>query len=725
MSGTRASRGEVPLSEPRSSSMSGAATRVRRTGVCAVAVIAGLAAAVTGAVPARAQSGADVVVSPADLHGWQVLTNATDSFPYNGSVNPQSTASYRFRNGPDTPPAGTGSLLMEAGDAPNSRVAAVAPVLAGSALDSVAAVGYSTYVTQIGVYGEAQPITFKIGIRPELAPFGLTFSTLVFEPRTQTLQRPEAGRWQTWNALSGDWWASGVPAGETCAANRLCSWTELKALMGNDSHIWGAYFEHGASGTAFVGAAGALDRVVINGTTYDMENGPATLYVSNQGDDTSPCTETSPCRTINHAIAQANPAGGDTIRVEAGTYNENVTVDRPVTLLGAQAGVDARTRSGPETVITPNRAIEITAGNVELNGFTIEGATEAGVRTSGSQSGYLITNNVFQNNPVGLHFGSSGSAQSIVRSNLFRNNNSPGAISGYGIYSDQGLSDAVIDSNTFENNRQASVAVLGPSSLMRAAANSGITIKGNTADSGVILQGVQTAALEGNTLSSAGGAAIDLLGGNDGVTISGNNLTNSSVGIRLSGSGGPNSGVVATGNNIIGNGIGIEVEPGGSTGTVDAGGNFFHGNDEDAAGDVDISGRLPAPPEFATSTSLAVAPRQQKQGHPVTLTASVLACPNQGGGPGAGEVAFHTDGTELGAVQLEHGVATLTVRDLQAGRHVITAGYLGNDECYASTSRGVTVTVVPKSYPAPPTRPSAPRRPVVPAVRISRVPVTG
>src|SRR5260370_41312325 len=58
-----------------------------------------------------------------------------------------------------------------------------------------------------------------------------------------------------------------------------------------------------------------------------------------------PCTGTY--STISAAVAAASP--GDTIQVCPGTYPELVNIFKTLTILGNQAGVDARTRVVPVT----------------------------------------------------------------------------------------------------------------------------------------------------------------------------------------------------------------------------------------------------------------------------------------------------------------------------------------------------------------------------------------
>ena len=95
--------------------------------------------------------------------------------------------------------------------------------------------------------------------------------------------------------------------------------------------------------------------------------------------------------TIQAAVTNANPAGGDTIKVSAGTYQENVIVDRSVTILGPNSSINPNTGTRVaeaivEPAVTETSLQNSTSGtifrvgnaaipniNVTIKGFTIDG----------------------------------------------------------------------------------------------------------------------------------------------------------------------------------------------------------------------------------------------------------------------------------------------------------------------------------------------------------------
>jgi hypothetical protein len=133
--------------------------------------------------------------------------------------------------------------------------------------------------------------------------------------------------------------------------------------------------------------------------------------------------------TIQAAVNAA--VAGQTITVDAGTYDETVTVSKTLTIDGAEANVDARSARGAESIVYATQTVfDITANNVTINGFTIEGDDAdigalqgAGVLMAPNIQGTQVLNNIIQNNVTGIYLSNdSNTDQCLIQHNLIQNN---------------------------------------------------------------------------------------------------------------------------------------------------------------------------------------------------------------------------------------------------------------------------------------------------------------
>lgn len=258
-----------------------------------------------------------------------------------------------------------------------------------------------------------------------------------------------------------------------------------------------------------------------------------------------------PYYTIGAAVSAARPS--DTIEVDAGTYNEEVTINEPLTLVAtSNDNVNPNTSTrGPESIVdgkSGSTAFYVAANDVTINGFTVEGATVsnnvgAGIYLKPGFHGSQIENNIIQNNIVGLFVANNSlTDQTVVEDNLFRNNNEPGSTSDNDIYADQytagkGMENVLIQDNTFTNSSyDRSSAGIDFSNTDPTTPFIDISLQDNTftnSGSGMYFLGTQNATVTGNTISGAAEVGIALLGGhnavsNEEITITGNTMTDGS-----------------------------------------------------------------------------------------------------------------------------------------------------------------------------------------------------
>lgn len=292
--------------------------------------------------------------------------------------------------------------------------------------------------------------------------------------------------------------------------------------------------------------------------------------------------------TIGAAVSAAS--SGDTIQVCAGTYSESVTVNKTLTLMGPKAGIDARdpSRTGlssTEAVVTGpsgKTPFYITANGVTIDGFTIEGGTNANqfgtnVLLGAGTSDETLQNNIIQNGISGVLLGSQ---QSTLSHNLIQNNNASGPNSGDGVYTDQftaggSLTGDAFNSNSFVNDKTAAISL---SSTSAADADSSFMTSNNdfSGDGNAFLAtNVTGSTFTGNVVSGSTGSQVVLTEGVANFSVT-NNVIENGAGDGLTlfnlGTGAPPAkGATFSCNSVTGNALdGIDIESGAYAGSLDA-----------------------------------------------------------------------------------------------------------------------------------------------------------
>ncbi len=166
-------------------------------------------------------------------------------------------------------------------------------------------------------------------------------------------------------------------------------------------------------------------------------------YVAPNGADSGSCAvQTSPCQTIAYALTQAN---GDTVHIAAGTYLENITIDKSVTLQGAGQGMTIIDGNASDTVVTIGAAQTIHVTLADLTITNGAGSTGGGILNSPQ----AVTNSLTTLNRVtvsnndatdggGIFNGLDG-ALSLNNSTVSNNTAACGFCDGGGIYNAGGL----------------------------------------------------------------------------------------------------------------------------------------------------------------------------------------------------------------------------------------------------------------------------------------------
>lgn len=225
-----------------------------------------------GGIATASADSTTTVVTPANLApGGHWYTSDT-----------RGTGTGTFENGPGSPPLGTGSFELRTPDS-TAKVQLFTDLYAGTRLDSIDGIGYSTYLQAAAEPGVAMA---AINMRVDLTGDGQPDAYMVYEPyqdRGNSAIVPNT--WQSWDAYRGGeakWWVSTGIDGE-CGQNSPCTWNHILELRPD------ATIEEGATcGNATFPkpvCPGSLGFNQGSGNPGAVSNADA-LYVS-VGDDTT------------------------------------------------------------------------------------------------------------------------------------------------------------------------------------------------------------------------------------------------------------------------------------------------------------------------------------------------------------------------------------------------------------------------------------------------------
>ena len=170
------------------------------------------------------------------------------------------------------------------------------------------------------------------------------------------------------------------------------------------------------------------------------------------------------------AAAYADAVDGDTIVLAAGTYTENLVVNKDITIVGANQGVDGALHANPASIIAGTLTITLATGQVKIDGVQINNTSDnatqfkgivvaAGANVTIENSRFHSTGANGNNGDRGIELQTGATGTILIDDNFFGGvqdgptNRTSTANWTSGVWSDGSSTSLTITGNTFDSVR--------------------------------------------------------------------------------------------------------------------------------------------------------------------------------------------------------------------------------------------------------------------------------
>jgi uncharacterized repeat protein (TIGR01451 family) len=213
-------------------------------------------------------SSAQTLITPTAPGPWQFTTSGT------GTPGPASYIAPGF----DTPPLGIGSVHLAVGSNGGASAQARNTAYAGTLLSQLEVLSYSTFVDVPGTNTQAPYLNLLIDRTGD----GVSDDQLFFEPAYQTgafagdpvpnQGTVTPGVWQTWNAMTGGWWAlsAGTGGPPLVTLSTYIAANPTATIVNSATGFGGVRVIAGIGAGAWDNFLGATDNVSIDTTTTSL-----------------------------------------------------------------------------------------------------------------------------------------------------------------------------------------------------------------------------------------------------------------------------------------------------------------------------------------------------------------------------------------------------------------------------------------------------------------------